>query len=190
MEESIKDIWNNIVRRTSEGKSCYSNVTVCEEWLDFKNFKSWYEKNYPHQIKEVKFHLDKDWLQQGFENKVYSPETCIFLPQSVNKFLTNIKTTNTSGFVGVREYNYGFNCRIKDFVSGKRIFKSFKTFDECVAYYKEYRYKNLYNIYLYLCKLKYIEESKLIKIIKDCIVAENLPDTYNILQGGRYNENN
>lgn len=58
-------------------KGCY----VCEEWLTFSIFKAWMEK----QDWEGKS-LDKDLLIEG--NKVYSPDTCVFVEASLNKFMT------------------------------------------------------------------------------------------------------
>lgn len=59
----------------------YNEVTVCNEWLLFSNFKSWMEKQ------DWKDNcLDKDLLVYG--NKVYSPTTCCFIPSRVNAFLT------------------------------------------------------------------------------------------------------
>ncbi len=59
----------------------YVGCSVCEEWLTFSNFKSWMET----QDWEGK-QLDKDLLI--YQNKVYSPETCCFIPREVNLFLT------------------------------------------------------------------------------------------------------
>jgi len=62
----------------------YSVCSVCEEWLVFSNFEKWFEENYKEG-----YELDKDLLS-GKDNKVYSPETCCFLPQRINKLiLTN-----------------------------------------------------------------------------------------------------
>ena len=59
----------------------YKGCSVRNEWLTFSNFKSWMEQ----QNWEGR-QLDKDFLVEG--NKVYSPSTCVFLPQKVNKFIT------------------------------------------------------------------------------------------------------
>lgn len=77
--------WVNLLRRCYSDKylekyPTYVGCKVCEEWLTFSNFKSWMEK----QDWEGK-QLDKDFLVEG--NKIYSPETCVFLPQSLNKFI-------------------------------------------------------------------------------------------------------
>jgi len=87
---------------------CYSEATqrknptyvgcyVCEEWLTFSNFKSWMEK----QNWEGK-ELDKDILVKG--NKVYSPETCIFIDASVNSFVSDNGVRHGNTLVGA-SYN-------------------------------------------------------------------------------------
>lgn len=55
----------------------YIGCSVCNEWLTFSNFKSWMEQQ-DWEGNE----LDKDLLIRG--NKVYSPETCCFIPKEVN----------------------------------------------------------------------------------------------------------
>lgn len=63
-------------------KPTYIGCTACIEWLTFSNFKKWMEK----QDWRGK-HLDKDLLVKG--NKVYSPDTCVFVDGSTNKFTTD-----------------------------------------------------------------------------------------------------
>lgn len=58
----------------------YEKNFVCTEWLLFSNFKSWMET----QDWEGK-QLDKDILSSG--NLEYSPKSCVFVSQEVNKFL-------------------------------------------------------------------------------------------------------
>jgi len=52
----------------------YKNCTVAKEWHNYQNFASWYEEHYKEGLA-----LDKDVLQRGVANKIYSPETCIFI---------------------------------------------------------------------------------------------------------------
>ena len=85
--------WKNMIARCYS-KSClekypnYIGCSVCEEWLIFSNFKSWMET----QDWEGK-QLDKDLLV--YKNKVYSPETCVFIAPSINSFL--VKRDKTRG---------------------------------------------------------------------------------------------
>ena len=79
--------WRNMLLRCYSSselkrKPTYKECTVCKEWLTFSNFKKWMEQ----QNWEGR-QLDKDFLIEG--SKIYSPTTCIFIPQSLNKFLTS-----------------------------------------------------------------------------------------------------
>lgn len=76
--------WKKMLERCHSAKfkqknPAYEGCTVTEEWQSFKAFKAWMEQ----QNWEGK-ELDKDLLFPG--NKVYSPETCLFVTQDVNKF--------------------------------------------------------------------------------------------------------
>lgn len=63
----------------------YKGCTVCPEWLMFSGFKGWMiQQDWQGN------HLDKDLLIQG--NKVYSPETCLFVNQSINLLLNSNKS--------------------------------------------------------------------------------------------------
>lgn len=59
----------------------YRDVTCCEEWIYYPNFKEWYENNY-YEIEGQRMHLDKDILNKG--NKIYSSDNCIIVPQCIN----------------------------------------------------------------------------------------------------------
>lgn len=58
----------------------YKDVTCCEEWLVFSNFKRWME----HQGWEGK-QLDKDIIFT--DNKIYNHETCAFVSRATNTFV-------------------------------------------------------------------------------------------------------
>ena len=67
----------------------YKGCSVCDEWHNFQNFAKWFDENY-YQCGNEKTHLDKDILFK--KNKIYSPDTCIFVPQKINLlFLKNGK---------------------------------------------------------------------------------------------------
>lgn len=66
----------------------YIDVTVCEEWKYFSRFKEWFDKYHVEG-----WQLDKDILFK--KNKVYSPETCCFVPPEINYLLT--KRNNKRG---------------------------------------------------------------------------------------------
>lgn len=57
----------------------YAGCSVSEEWLTFSNFYLWWKDNYVEG-----WHLDKDLLSPG--NRVYSSETCVYVPRILNNF--------------------------------------------------------------------------------------------------------
>lgn len=91
--------WIGMLRRCYSEifhKKCptYIGCSVCEEWLTFSNFKKWMETQ-DWGGKQ----LDKDILVVG--NKVYSPETCCFVSQRVNKFLLDSARSRGEWPIGV-----------------------------------------------------------------------------------------
>ena len=76
--------WTSMLERCysikfQERNPTYVGCSVSEEWLTFSVFKNWMEKQ-DWQDRQ----LDKDLLFEG--NKVYSPETCVFVSRMVNMF--------------------------------------------------------------------------------------------------------
>lgn len=66
----------------------YIGCEVCPEWLDDKeNFYDWVSENY-YVCGTEQIDLDKDILFKG--NKMYSPETCIFAPHTINQLFESI----------------------------------------------------------------------------------------------------
>lgn len=105
MEESIRkyskayDLWRGIIRRCYDESildkhPTYRGCSICEEWKRFSAFASWCNKNYING-----WHLDKDILVKG--NKVYSPETCCFVPQEINKLFTKRQLDRGDNPIGV-----------------------------------------------------------------------------------------
>ncbi len=75
-------------------KPTYIGCEVVKEWHNFQNFAAWYEEKYKEG-----FELDKDILFKG--NKVYSPETCCFVPPEINTTLTKCDNSRGKYFIGV-----------------------------------------------------------------------------------------
>ena len=69
----------------------YIGCSVCNEWFVLSNFKAWLEN--PENGYLEGYHLDKDILIKG--NKVYSPDTCCFVPTEINSLFT--KTDSLRG---------------------------------------------------------------------------------------------
>ena len=88
----IYDAWNSMIRRCYCGKNLYDKKSyygvceVCSEWKNFQNYAQWYEENY-YIVEGERMHVDKDILHTG--NKLYSPENCLIVPQSINVLFVN-----------------------------------------------------------------------------------------------------
>lgn len=64
----------------------YVGCIVCSDWLNYSEFKKWFHADRNSLMRDENesfWHLDKDILVKG--NKIYSPETCCFVPQEINK---------------------------------------------------------------------------------------------------------
>ena len=77
------DAWGRMLTRCYSAKHhrrgpTYIGVKVCEEWLSFMAFRKWWVEN---QVDG--WQLDKDLLS---DNRIYSPEACIFVPAWLNTF--------------------------------------------------------------------------------------------------------
>jgi len=81
--------WYNMLRRCyrTPQHPAYIGVTVCKEWHRFNNFKTWMKDKEWEGLE-----LDKDLRVVG--NKVYSPETCMFVPSELNNLLARLGTNN------------------------------------------------------------------------------------------------
>ena len=80
----------------------YKDCTVCKEWNNYQEFAKWDNENY-YEIENEQMALDKDILCKG--NKIYSPNTCIYVPQSINKLFT--KRDKLRGDLPIGTYKKG-----------------------------------------------------------------------------------
>ena len=135
--------WSNMLMRCYSAKyrakyPTYIDCRVCDEWLFYPNFKNWYDKNY-YKINNKTSQLDKDILIKN--NKVYSPETCIFVPNFINTLFTKRQNDRGDLPIGVR-YNKTckkYQARLSVFKDGKSVRKNlgyFTTPEEAFEAYK------------------------------------------------------
>jgi len=81
-------VWCNILDRCYEYNSRsqrknYNGCSVDFKWHNYQNFAEWFERSNVNSDPSV--NVDKDLLIPG--NKVYSENTCVLIPQWLNKFL-------------------------------------------------------------------------------------------------------
>ena len=115
------DRWRNMLIRCFDNKykekePTYKNVTCYNRWLCFANFLEDFEilKQEYNWDDDIKLNLDKDILNKN--NKIYSLENCVLVPDWINNLF--IKRDNDRGSypIGVTYHKiakkYQANCRI------------------------------------------------------------------------------
>lgn len=136
-------VWKNMLKRCYHGSGEYlGKVYVCESWHKLSNFKEWYDS---HHIEG--YSLDKD-LHGG---KIYSPDHCVFIPQKLNTFITNINNRCGSYYDKERRLYQSYTRNLE----GKRVnIGRFTTEDEAIFYAKT-------------CKI--LELNRLLKVDNVCM---------------------
>ena len=138
------DIWYEMLRRCYDPKyqeryPTYKGCKVEEYLLNFQNMGEWIKDNY-YEVPGEQMCLDKDILCKG--NKVYSRDTCIFVPERINKLFTKRDNSRGDCPIGVSDLpssNYGVLCN-----NGyrKRIYLgTYLTEEEAFQAYKVYKEK-------------------------------------------------
>ena len=132
--------WHDMINRCYNAKfherqPQYKGCMVCEEWLNYCNFKVWYDQ---HKISGMSLDLDKDILFKG--NKIYSPETCCFVPHAINTLFLNCKKNRGDLPVGVHFDKSKGKYRAEMSFMGEPIKLGwFDTAESAFARYKEYK---------------------------------------------------
>lgn len=129
--------WCTLLTRCYHKKSVdrrltYKDCRVCEKWHNFQNFAKWFEENYIEG-----FELDKDILVKG--NKIYSPETCCFVPHEINNLFTKSNSARGKYPIGVTEVPnntvfFRYRCAVS--IEGAKSSKSFPTPEQAFQEYK------------------------------------------------------
>ncbi len=113
----------------------YRGCTVCEEWLNYSNFKVWYDQN---KIRGMKLDLDKDILFKG--NAVYSPETVAFVPHEINTLFVNCKKHRGDLPLGVNFDTSKGKYRVQMAYMGRtKKLGTFNNVESAFIRYKEYK---------------------------------------------------
>ena len=137
-------IWYHILERCYDPKfhekePTYKDCILEDYLLNFQNMGKWISENY-YEVPGEKMCLDKDILKKG--NKIYSRETCIFVPQRINTLFTKCNNSRGKSPIGVTPRpagNYQAYCGDG---YGKLIpLGTYSTKEEAFNVYKEYKEK-------------------------------------------------
>ena len=103
-------VWADVLQRCYSPKyqakyPTYVGCITCPEWLVFSVFRAWMVKQ-DWQKKQI----DKDLIIPG--NKMYSPETCLFVTAAINSLLLNCTSAR-----GKHPQGVSFNKHARKFVA-------------------------------------------------------------------------
>ena len=137
-------IWHNMLNRCynpkfHEREPSYKGCKVEDYLLNFQNMGEWIENNY-YEVPGERMHLDKDILCKG--NKVYSRETCIFVPERINKLFTKRDNDRGNNFIGMTPNSSGnYMVQCHDGNGKLNYLGSYSTEKEAFEIYKNYKEK-------------------------------------------------
>lgn len=140
----------------------YIGCAVDPLWHSFQTFAQWYDENY-YVIEGQKMHLDKDILKKG--NKVYSPETCIIVPNNINSLFVKANATRGDLPIGVSWHNQAkkFQVQLKNttkklYDTPYEAFQAYKESKEILIKQIANGYKNQIPVSLYEAMVSYVVE--------------------------------
>lgn len=147
----VYDTWKAMLQRCYSEKEherhpTYIGCEVYEGWHNFQNFAKWYKDNY-YEVGNEKMCLDKDILFKG--NKIYSPDTCIFVPETINKlFIKNDKNRGESviGATLCKNGKYQAQCNIINPETGKSKQEYLGLYDSQEKAFQVYKYHKERNV--------------------------------------------
>jgi len=138
-------IWWHMLRRcydieSYEKKNSYAPCIVCDEWHNFQNFARWYDENY-YPIPNEIMCIDKDILFKG--NKIYSPETCVFVPKCINSLFTKRDVDRGEYAIGAsknKNDKYVSQCNLDGIIT---YLGAYDTPEEAFFVYKDFKEKTI-----------------------------------------------
>lgn len=146
----VYNVWHNMIKRCynhkyHEKQPTYINCSANEGWHDFQNFGCWDKDNY-YKIEDERMELDKDILCK--HNKIYSPNTCIYVPHAINSLFTKSDKSRGESVIGTSLYKgkYQVQCWLINPKTGKskrEYLGRYETQEKAFEVYKYYKEKNI-----------------------------------------------
>lgn len=157
--------WQEMLRRGfsdrfKKRQPAYKDCTVCSEWKYLSNFIEWVDSQPNKNWQNCS--LDKDFLSEG--NKIYSPETCVYIPQGLNVFIS--KGVRGECLLGVRPTGnvtnpYNANCKNPFDIGGKSWIGVFTTELEAHKAWQAKKHE-------YACKLADLQDDpRISKVLRE-----------------------
>ena len=151
--------WMGVLLRCTENswvrRPSYTGTTCSENFKSYSYFYEWCNKQIGFGSLDTNneiWHLDKDLLLRG--NKLYSEDTCVFVPQRVNALILRSRAARGKYPIGVSWHKctgkYSSSCNTGEgkqkhlglFDDPKQAFLAYKTFKEATIKQVAYEYKH------------------------------------------------
>lgn len=166
--------WRNMLSRcycenTRNRYKTYEDCEVCEEWKLFSNFKKWFDEHYIEG-----YDLDKDLLIPN--NRIYSKDSCVFVPHKLNTLFRELGRTKECVLDGVsliksrKSKTYRAAIRIGGKIVNLGVFKS-----EIEAHkvYLEAKYKEASNV-----ANEYYKANKISEKVYNAVLNFKIPSNF------------
>ena len=119
-------VWYSMLQRCHNSKihkqkPTYSGCAISDNFKSLTYFLDWAKQQVGHNSRDGegrKFNLDKDILIKG--NKVYSEDTCCFIPREINVLFGSSRATRGANPVGVYYDKVRENYQAYVRVNGKK----------------------------------------------------------------------
>ena len=141
----IYKCWLNILRRCysekfQETTPSYVGCSVDGDWFYFSRFHKWMSNQNWHGKQ-----IDKDILIQG--NKVYGPNTCIFVTQEINKLVAQNKRKAGKYLLGVTFDKHAGKYKADSCLNGKiKYLGLYDTEAQAHEAYKSFKQSLIYKV--------------------------------------------
>ncbi len=133
-------LWYDMLERCysdfyKKKRPTYEGCKVSDKFKSYEYFYEWCNKQIGFGNKD--WHLDKDLLIKG--NKVYSENTCVFVPAEINSLLVKNTASRGKHLIGVswNKTNKAFMARVSKNKGKREYLGSFKTEIEAYNAYKQ-----------------------------------------------------
>ena len=132
-------LWSNMLERCyndvyKKKKPTYESCEVSDNFKSYEYFYEWCNNQFGFNNKD--WQLDKDLLIKG--NKVYSENSCVFIPQEINTLLTKREASRGEHLIGVSwcRRDKAFKARVNKNKGKQEHLGLFKTETEAFNAYK------------------------------------------------------
>ena len=138
-------VWSSMLARCySENHHSYGRyggrgVRVCDAWLIFQNFASWYTTQYA----EEGWHIDKDIIGASM---LYSPETCCVIPAEINTLVATFGNSDRDLPTGVCKTHTEGVYSVQFVEDGERKALTIRNLTEAALIYKDKKESELKKI--------------------------------------------